>query len=280
VCPNGQTCQLVGGMYTCTDGPGTGPDARTIDGPADDVDGDGILNAVDDCPTVYDPAQDNEDGDRFGDVCDPCPIVADADPVADADGDGVSDPCDPHMTTPGDKIVLFEGFDHGTPANTLDSGMWTFAGGDSTLTSAASAIDTLTWPTTAAGSEMIATKLTIDQMFGTGVPRGAGPILEMDAGGRGITCEPTINAMDVASIGLIDTGPGLPLASDTTVPVAVGDSYEITLVRNGTAYTCSSDHLAMPLTGTSSLAPAGARRGLRGRATSAHFNWILVVEGP
>ena len=34
---------------------------------------------------------------------------------ADADGDGVGDACDPHPNTPGDKMILFEGFHHGVP---------------------------------------------------------------------------------------------------------------------------------------------------------------------
>jgi hypothetical protein len=39
-------------------------------GPAD-ADGDGVLDAVDLCPTVVDPAQADRDGDGLGDACDP-----------------------------------------------------------------------------------------------------------------------------------------------------------------------------------------------------------------
>jgi imidazolonepropionase-like amidohydrolase len=48
-----------------------------------DADGDGIVNASDDCPTVFDPVrpmdagvQADADGDGVGDACDPCPLVA------------------------------------------------------------------------------------------------------------------------------------------------------------------------------------------------------------
>jgi hypothetical protein len=48
---------------------------------ADDLDGDGIVNAMDDCPTVFNPIQPNAsghqadfDGDGTGDACDPCPL--------------------------------------------------------------------------------------------------------------------------------------------------------------------------------------------------------------
>ncbi|MEO7112975.1 MAG: amidohydrolase family protein, partial [Polyangiaceae bacterium] len=97
---------------------------------ADDTDGDGIANATDNCPTVFNPirpmdngVQGDADGDGQGDVCDPCPLdkgtttcttgnpddrdndgvsnetdncpdVANAD-QADTDHDGKGDACDP-----------------------------------------------------------------------------------------------------------------------------------------------------------------------------------------
>jgi large repetitive protein len=74
----------------------------------DDLDGDGIPNAADGCPRVFDPvrasgggAQADQDGDGAGDACDPCPLDAGSttctrvDPL-DLDGDGrpqVEDNC-------------------------------------------------------------------------------------------------------------------------------------------------------------------------------------------
>ncbi|HEY2743122.1 MAG TPA: amidohydrolase family protein, partial [Polyangia bacterium] len=69
---------------------------------ADDMDGDGIPNTSDDCPTVFNPirpvdngAQADSDGDGIGDACDPCPMDASAMSCAmidpdDIDGDGVA----------------------------------------------------------------------------------------------------------------------------------------------------------------------------------------------
>ncbi len=105
---------------------------------ADDMDGDGIANATDKCPTVFDPIrpvddgmQGDSDGDGLGDACDPCPLDANtttcttADPndrdhdgipnstdncpdvsntdQADGDGDGKGDVCDacPADSNPG-----------------------------------------------------------------------------------------------------------------------------------------------------------------------------------
>jgi len=79
---------------------------------AGDTDGDGIPNASDNCPTVFNPArpmdmgaQGNFDGDDDGDPCDPCPINANTDicvPLAagDSDGDGILNALDNCPTDP------------------------------------------------------------------------------------------------------------------------------------------------------------------------------------
>ncbi|HXU72642.1 MAG TPA: thrombospondin type 3 repeat-containing protein [Polyangia bacterium] len=68
---------------------------------ADDMDGDGVPNTADNCPTVFNPirpvdngAQGDVDGDGIGDACDSCPMdsamsCAVIDP-ADVDGDGIA----------------------------------------------------------------------------------------------------------------------------------------------------------------------------------------------
>jgi hypothetical protein len=57
------------------------------------VDGDGVPNATDNCPQIYNPAQTDGDGDGFGDLCDNCPGVPNSD-QADSNADGVGDVCD------------------------------------------------------------------------------------------------------------------------------------------------------------------------------------------
>jgi thrombospondin type 3 repeat protein len=74
-----------------------------------DMDGDGILDNVDNCPTVANMDQHDHDGDGRGDACDKCPHIASAtDP--DGDGDGIGDACDPQPTVGTDRLVLWNGF--------------------------------------------------------------------------------------------------------------------------------------------------------------------------
>lgn len=58
-----------------------------------DCDGDGLLNAADNCPGVANPGQEDGDGDGDGDHCDNC--ISTANPTQlDEDADGVGNACD------------------------------------------------------------------------------------------------------------------------------------------------------------------------------------------
>lgn len=92
----------------------------------DDTDGDGIPNAKDNCPTVFNPArpldkgvQENSDGDDLGDACDPCPFDKNTTTCTkpgavkvDGDGDGVEDKTDncPKVANPGQQDGDKDGF--------------------------------------------------------------------------------------------------------------------------------------------------------------------------
>jgi Dockerin type I domain/Thrombospondin type 3 repeat len=61
--------------------------------PSPDWDGDGLLDADDNCPQTPNADQLDGDGDDVGNVCDNCAAIANPDQL-DADGDGVGDACD------------------------------------------------------------------------------------------------------------------------------------------------------------------------------------------
>jgi len=111
---------------------------RLSDAFSDDIDGDGIPNERDNCPTAYNPGQEDRDRDGFGDLCDFCPDLAtpanhdeDGDGFGDecdncpsypnfqldSDGDGIGDACDLPSTV--NQRVLFD------PFLAIDSAVWT-----------------------------------------------------------------------------------------------------------------------------------------------------------
>ena len=69
----------------------------------EDVDGDGVVDELDNCPEIENPDQFNRDGDRYGDACDD-----------DLDGDGFEneiDNCvmiynDPQSNLDGDEVPV------------------------------------------------------------------------------------------------------------------------------------------------------------------------------
>ena len=69
---------------------------------ADDADGDGKADPIDNCPFVANRDQADSDGDGVGDACDNCPNVPNKD-QSDIDGDGIGDACDPDID--GDGIA-------------------------------------------------------------------------------------------------------------------------------------------------------------------------------
>ena len=58
-----------------------------------DTDNDGIGNACDNCMSITNPDQIDTDNDNIGDACDNCPLIANPDQI-DSDNDGIGDVCD------------------------------------------------------------------------------------------------------------------------------------------------------------------------------------------
>jgi hypothetical protein len=67
-----------------------------------DMDGDGIPDIFDNCPSVVNPGQSDVDGDTVGDACDNCPSIPNTSQT-DGDADSVGNACDncPSIPNPG-----------------------------------------------------------------------------------------------------------------------------------------------------------------------------------
>ncbi|NNF15922.1 MAG: hypothetical protein HKN70_04200 [Gammaproteobacteria bacterium] len=78
----------------------------TIEAVLDDLDGDGVIDAEDNCPAVANAAQLDSDSDLVGDACDNCILVAnggqDGNPSqCDTNGDGYGNACDGDLNNNG-----------------------------------------------------------------------------------------------------------------------------------------------------------------------------------
>ncbi len=65
-----------------------------------DFDADGVIDTVDNCPSLANSNQLDTDNDGIGDACDNCPTVVNA-TQNDVDGDGLGDACDPDIDNDG-----------------------------------------------------------------------------------------------------------------------------------------------------------------------------------
>jgi hypothetical protein len=99
------------------------------DAASPDIDGDTILNAIDNCPKVANLDQRDHDGDLRGDVCDVCPHLPST-IHADNDADSIGDDCDPRPTQAGDVVAVWDGFYADSPALSWTKvGTWTLEAG-------------------------------------------------------------------------------------------------------------------------------------------------------
>ncbi len=98
----------------------------------DDVDGDGVVNAQDNCPRFTNADQHDEDGDGVGDICDNCPTIANADQADTTEAaingqfpDGVGNACDQRPSVSNDNVARFYSFASAAQAGSFIGSGWT-----------------------------------------------------------------------------------------------------------------------------------------------------------
>jgi hypothetical protein len=175
-------------LVACGDGSSGLADAAD----PNDLDGDGIANAADNCPHVANPNQHDEDGDGVGDACDNCPSVANANQADTTEvglmqfADGVGDACDLRPALGGDKIAAFFAFASDAETAAWHGDGWTI-GGDALNAGASSswAIDR-----NAPGNDLAA-HAEITTASWTSTPALLGVAVDGDGIGGGTLCSLT-----------------------------------------------------------------------------------------
>ncbi len=283
-CPDGQMCVVQAGGALCSaTTPTPMPDGLPpgVDAPpnANDQDNDGVANDIDNCPTMANANQADEDHDAVGDVCDPCPIDVVND---DGDNDGVGDACDPNPQTPGDRLVLFEGFTSGIPAGWQSDG-WTAANGDISITSSDGKLSFLVPPVDPAANGTVTMAFVPEMLFGTaghgfGVTNPSAP-----DGGPGLVCEILTSAQQEPQAGMVDLTNAAPVVQ-SAMAWAVGDEMIVSLARDGTTSTCTLDDpdkgLSEPNSFTQAIDASASSIAIRSRSLSGHAHWLMYVSSP
>ncbi len=270
-----------------------GDGAVARDGKPGDQDGDGVPDAVDNCPTIPNPDQYNEDGDDRGDACDLCPHMFGTVPGSDGDddGDGIGNQCDPRVGT--DHLVLFEGFNDAGNLTAWQSregsNAWTISGGQ--LHQPDTAADTpqmIIWTGQAINGEVVAdTTLHVDSVSTT----GANARLAAVAGAYNTGSPITLYAcgLRASSAGVAATSTAWHYTNPPTIDFTASNPSTMTMAAGAHAHVlldavpqgsnsaldCSSDGIAASVSVTG-FVPDGYA-GVRTLNVTASFDYIFVV---
>jgi hypothetical protein len=276
-CPSGLSClagmcRESGHTGACTS---TGMDGTIPDTPSTtmDSDGDGLVDASDNCPLQMNPDQFDEDGDMVGDVCDICPISADN---ADDDADGVGNGCDLDAASH-DRILLFENFQTDPQHHFGQASFTPVSGGQMKIVPNGTSPVGLAWdPPAGITAATIFTSVTIDQ--NTGSPYYAGTLDVMNVpNGSGVACtNDTVGTTGQREFALIDTGGPNPLSNPSGPDFVQGTPYRISQQRTTSmSWDCTRDG-QVHATGQNTFVSSG-QWGIVTRLATSTFDYVLIV---
>jgi hypothetical protein len=270
----------------------SGPDANP-----DDLDGDGVLNASDNCPERYNVDQHDEDSDGVGDVCDNCPTIANTNQADTTERaiplqlpDGVGDACDLRPGLAGDLVFAFYPFVDPAHDATWTAAGWTVAGDDATANGSAQ----WTSPHNAKGYGLIV-RAQLDSIVWAPVAMGTPPTGRLalgedgDASANGGICaleadrdNDMRDELHVYEIGGADKTQSLGVALDGTQHVELMIWRSIDELHNRGTITCIADvagtktKIQIPTIDTDVVGNHGvAATGVHAAATS-----VIVYTSP
>lgn len=259
-----------------------------IDTSPDDIDGDGVKNDTDNCPSVTNTAQFDEDGDMAGDECDACPQLPATADHADSDGDKIGNACDPNPNTAGDVLAYWNGFHvasaalppgftmiHGSAARwSVSNGYFVFdALGDDwgmpavDVTIATHKIDSL--------FEIVATQSGTASAAGVAVDIAANDTELFECQSRTDTSRREIWRRNPAA------PDGWSPITGTTVTTPI-DTYRLELERAASTLSCANTRqgqVGIELDGTDD-SNGHTRAGLFARNVDVRFKYIAVYTSP
>jgi hypothetical protein len=271
-CDDGQICdQTASG----------GPVCLGVDG---DADNDGIVNGKDFCQHLAGGDHD-EDLDGIGDECDPCPISKPP-AAAESDGDAVDSVCDPDTRTPGDKLILFNGFN--APIASAGAA-WKIQGGQAVVTpSSPTAVEQLTFSIAGGTSHMaIFAGYRIDAVTAGATQTDAGVLSRsiLPLGTTEVQCGSTrFSGTDSVLLAQTDAqgGSTQSTAGVTNAFNAAGAYRVLELIERGTA-NCAVAADVKENSGATQLATDGSvptQVVLFARGATIRFSYVLVVARP
>jgi len=255
-----------------------------LDGPSDapvspDIDGDGRLNAADNCPTVPNFDQRDHDADLRGDACDVCPHLPSA-IHADNDADGIGDDCDPRPSQAGDVVSLWDGFYADSAALSWTKvGTWTLDAG--TLRQTALGSTYIAMPMSLPRTFLQASAI-VEQISGTSSTIGvfAGdPLDSVQSYGclaQRNTVAPTQQSVVASAKWFGNAGLYTPVGWTGTV--AAGTSFRFDLALTTTGVACAVRQGTVLATDSELASTATGRSGIFLDDVSTRFDYVFVVQ--